>query len=386
MKKIISLTILFTMLTACGTDKESSQTQSLPFTCLGENATRKYFDDSQKDYLKGLIDNSGIKNLIVLGDSMSDTGNLGRKTFDLVVPKCNYWQNHFSNGPVWSEYVSGGMGISLKNYAVGGAGTSREIDGGLLSWLKYLNPLHIEDTFRDLILTSLEDQVTNLKLDLALHKVVASPTDTIIAVWSGPNNYFAHSKEVESNGKINEIAARKLVDGTVSDIQKSVKKIAELGYKRIIVGNMPSLKGLPPDPSGLINLASDATMTFLSDYHNTKIEALVQELRTAGLDVIIFRTQEINDKVIKNMTRYGFSGFGPCYSGNVIGLDPVKFKPTFCSEPLRQRSWDHPHPNTRMHCIYASQWVEDARHAGWIKSGSDFVDKCVAMRTKSGEE
>jgi phospholipase/lecithinase/hemolysin len=386
MKKLLGLLLLFTAVTGCGTDKESSQVHSLPFTCLGENATRKYFDDNQKEYLKGLIDNSGVKNLIVLGDSMSDTGNLGRKTFDLVVPKCNYWQNHFSNGPVWSEYVSGGMGIALKTYAVGGAGTSREIDGGLLSWLKYLNPLQIENTFRDLILTSLEDQVTSFKRDLALHKVVASPSNTIIAVWSGPNNYFAHSKDVENKGKIDERAARDLVDGTVNDIRKSVKKIAELGYKRIIVGNMPSLQGLPADPSHLINLASDSTMAFLSDRHNTQIEELVRELRADGLDVIIFRTQEINDKVIKNMNRYGFSGFGPCYTGNVIGFDPVKFKPSFCSEPLRQRSWDHPHPNTRMHCIYASQWVADARQAGWIKSGPDFVDRCVAMRTKTGDE
>ena len=55
---------------------------------------------------------SAFDELVVFGDSLSDTGNAGR----------------FSNGPVWVEGVANGLGLSVRpsesggtNYAIGGA-------------------------------------------------------------------------------------------------------------------------------------------------------------------------------------------------------------------------------------------------------------------------
>jgi outer membrane lipase/esterase len=55
---------------------------------------------------------SGFEQIVVFGDSLSDSGNAGR----------------FSNGPVWVEYLAERLGLVLQpsraggsNYAVGGA-------------------------------------------------------------------------------------------------------------------------------------------------------------------------------------------------------------------------------------------------------------------------
>src|SRR5918997_5204679 len=79
-----------------------------------------------------------FESLIVLGDSLSDTGNAGR----------------FSNGPVWVEHVAERIGARLRpsgeggtNYAVGGARARggptdlrAQADAFLSAWRGQLDP------------------------------------------------------------------------------------------------------------------------------------------------------------------------------------------------------------------------------------------------------
>src|SRR5690242_19689666 len=48
-----------------------------------------------------------LDNLVVFGDSLSDTGRLARRSLGLYIPSQVYWQSRLSNGPVWVDYVCG---------------------------------------------------------------------------------------------------------------------------------------------------------------------------------------------------------------------------------------------------------------------------------------
>jgi hypothetical protein len=64
----------------------------------------------------------------VFGDSLSDTGNVYRRTLRLY-PRPPYFKGRFSNGLLWNEYVTQGLGVELDrndNYAYGGTTTGEE--------------------------------------------------------------------------------------------------------------------------------------------------------------------------------------------------------------------------------------------------------------------
>ncbi|RZA18258.1 MAG: hypothetical protein EOP10_21355 [Proteobacteria bacterium] len=230
------------------------------------------------------------------------------------------------------------------------------------------------------------DQIEQFAHDTQKGKIAFSGADTVVSLWAGPNNYFIHGREVQDrDGHVDREKADQLVDETINDLRKGIVRLQGLGFKRISLGNMPVLAGLPPDPSNLIKLASFETLEYLSIRHNRGIDSLALAFKDQGMDIIVFGANEIFNKTVDQPLDYGFDSVDACYSGNIFGLSPSGTR-EFCEHPLRQKSWDYPHPNTRMHCIYASQFVADARAAGWIEPGTDFVQKCVDMRTKQGIE
>ncbi|KAF9964217.1 hypothetical protein BGZ70_006774 [Mortierella alpina] len=61
-----------------------------------------------------------IKNLVVFGDSYSDTNNVYKLT-NKTWPLSSYYRGRFSNGPVWSETVAKKKHYKLSTYAHGAA-------------------------------------------------------------------------------------------------------------------------------------------------------------------------------------------------------------------------------------------------------------------------
>src|ERR1700733_6786807 len=75
---------------------------------------------------------SQYSGIVIFGDSLSDPGNIP-KFFGLDYPPAPYFQNQFSNGPVYAKYLDALFGIStpLQDYAIGGAETGVGNIGGL---------------------------------------------------------------------------------------------------------------------------------------------------------------------------------------------------------------------------------------------------------------
>ena len=57
---------------------------------------------------------ASIPTLVVLGDSLSDNGNL----YKLIgIPPAPYWQGRSSNGPTYAEQLASMLGMQLVDYA-----------------------------------------------------------------------------------------------------------------------------------------------------------------------------------------------------------------------------------------------------------------------------
>ena len=61
--------------------------------------------------------------IYVLGDSLSDNGNLHSNTLGIYAPDWVYYKNRFSNGPLWIDYVAATLDLKVTNFAVAGAET-----------------------------------------------------------------------------------------------------------------------------------------------------------------------------------------------------------------------------------------------------------------------
>ncbi len=89
-----------------------------------------------------------ITQVVVLGDSFSDNGNLYARTGFPLPP---YWQGRISNGPVAVEYLAQKLEVPLSDFAWAGAttGVGNAVDGGTVDALGALEFPGITTQFQD---------------------------------------------------------------------------------------------------------------------------------------------------------------------------------------------------------------------------------------------
>lgn len=108
---------------ACGRARRTISTFSLVTTLLIASLSPAVADDAS------------ISELVVFGDSLSDTGNVYWATGFQLPPSPLYFEGRFSNGPVWHEVLAEWLGVAPAapnliggtNYAWGGAETGSGI-------------------------------------------------------------------------------------------------------------------------------------------------------------------------------------------------------------------------------------------------------------------
>eukprot|EP00555_Chaetoceros_dichaeta_P013359 CAMPEP_0198252000 /NCGR_PEP_ID=MMETSP1447-20131203/2638_1 /TAXON_ID=420782 /ORGANISM="Chaetoceros dichaeta, Strain CCMP1751" /LENGTH=155 /DNA_ID=CAMNT_0043937141 /DNA_START=222 /DNA_END=686 /DNA_ORIENTATION=- len=124
-------------------------------------------------------------NVVVFGDSLSDTGNLLYSTLGGLPPaNAGYDSGRFTNGKVWIEYLAEQMElkqpkphynttIAGTNYAYGGAGSGNTAS---TSWTPLLSGAFLEIPARGLLLQT-EDFLNDNSIDCA--------SKTLFAIWIG---------------------------------------------------------------------------------------------------------------------------------------------------------------------------------------------------------
>lgn len=254
--------------------------------------------------------------LVVLGDSLSDTGNLFEAT-GRTIPPPPYDCGRFSNGPVWVEYLAAALDVPFEDYAYGGAKTDR---GNLFDGLSGAD------------FPGLADEVATVMTGTV-------DPDAVYVVWAGANDF----REALRRGKTPDIA------GIIGNLVNAVGALYLAGARYVVVPNMPDL-GLTPE--GRESGAAEV-LTLLSQIYNSNLEAALAAYTPAAVRIDIFRlmTSTVNDP-----DEYGFTNVtAPCLTS--AGE---------CATPDAYLFWDHVHPTTAGHALLAEKFAK-AINQGFVK-------------------
>lgn len=287
-----------------------------------------------------------INRLVIFGDSLSDINNLKSNSFGRALPPQFYWRGRFSNGPIWVDYASSVLNLPVRDFAVGGAQTSET--SGFKSW--FIDNLH--EQFEHYM------ESTSAK----------QRSQDLVVIWIGANNYFSNENDKPSH--------------VTKDIHRIARKLLSSKVSHLVIGTMPELAYVA-QPPGKKPYRPDSEFLKIRKAHNSLIKKLMTKLRQEfpNKAVVTFEAYRIYRQVTRVPEDYGFLSHNkPCYPGDVFG--EFLEDRSICSKFMSTFSWDYLHPNTMMHCYYASQFIYDVKHLfpGLNVDLKDLTDRCYELK------
>ncbi|QDT70155.1 Phosphatidylcholine-sterol acyltransferase precursor [Planctomycetes bacterium MalM25] len=256
---------------------------------------------------------SPYSDLFVFGDSLSDLGNTNAWTLG-VAPGTNYYQGRFSNGPVYAERLSEGLGLGTltrdgvggDNFAYGGA----ETDG--------------PGGFEGLFLNSLVEQIDAYfdRLDGA-----APDREALFVVWIGANDFLRGGQTDAS------IPA--------AEVQTQLERLTSAGVTNLLGVNLPLL-GLTPEYN--TNPPAANAISALASTYNDELAEVYDELEASypGLALHRLDVETIFSELLGDAGTLGFvntSQAGRDASGGSLdGAPGYVF-------------WDGVHPTREAHAL-----------------------------------
>ncbi|WP_432481445.1 autotransporter domain-containing protein [Moraxella sp. ZY200743] len=284
--------------------------------------------------------------VIVFGDSLSDTGNFAKQINDngLIGLIFNTKaQPSFTTNPdtTWAGVLAHSYGHTAEpndnqtltgtNYAVGGARAEFEV----------VQPLGIATS------PSVKQQI-----DSYFNKHDKADPKALYAVWIGANDLL------EASDKKHSIldSIKILQDAAQSEIQ-SVKRLSDSGAKQILVPNLPDVSLTPR----MINDPNKASATIAAQYYNS---TLYTGLNQSDANVIPANTFALLQEAVSNKEAFGFK------HTDTYGCKPIhpQLPSSLISVTCDQSSWQTPtanedfafadeiHPSGRTHSILAQYY------------------------------
>ena len=189
-----------------------------------------------------------IKQIVFLGDSLSDNGNLYKLLLKIIPKSPPYYKGRFSNGHTWAEhlgkYYADNNGSQYKIYAMGGATAVWENPSS-----QFISP------------SILEWQITSYMTDSA----TAKKSDVLFSIWIGANDYFFDRNT----------DADVLTEKVTSQIYASITHLIDAGARNFLILNLPDLGRVPyARENGLIE-----RLHSLSEKHNQKLSIILDSLK-----------------------------------------------------------------------------------------------------------
>lgn len=213
-----------------------------------------------------------ISQVVVLGDSFSDNGNLYARTANPLPP---YWQGRMSNGPVTVEQLAQRLGVPLSDFAWAGAttGVGNGVDGGTVDDLGAFGLPGMTTAFQDLLADNSVDP------------------NALYVLWGGGNDLTA--------AFANPAEANAIIGKAVANLATMTVMLQTLGATRILVLNLQDFAKSP----GFLN--EDPQIRY---FITQGILAFNQALKAnLPLGVHYFDTFSLYTDIIADPGEYGLS-------------------------------------------------------------------------------
>jgi len=217
-------------------------------------------------------------NIVVFGDSLSDTGNLFGLTGAALPPTVAYDSGRFTNGKIWVEYLAELMELETPtpfyasanpgtNYAIAGAASG---DNATTAWQPVLLPPGNVITLPS---KGLRLQTEDF---LAANEGICS-SEMLFVIWSGAVDFAILGNGPEFNG-------------IIENIKDSIEDLIAVGGNKFLVLNLPPIADSP----GAIGTY---TSLFFKDNLPADLDGDVQSFN-AGLKDMLKSVNEKNDDAI----------------------------------------------------------------------------------------
>ncbi|OGV48897.1 MAG: phospholipase [Legionellales bacterium RIFCSPHIGHO2_12_FULL_42_9] len=295
-----------------------------------------------------------------------------------VVPGEPYWQDHFSNGQVWNEYLATMLNVTredtrhFSNQAFGGSWTVT-YDYQLTVWNLIRHPIM---TLKSLIVGKLIPPSLGLTVQAHLISTTHFDKDAVYFIFSGGNDYL----NVLAFGDNYDTAVMSVyIDNVLDSMNSAVQKLTNAGAKHLVIFGIPDV-GLTPH---FLYTADQNVLSAAVLEHNkrlkTRIELLQHDLPL--VDFLFIDVQPMFEKVLSHPSNYGFTNTTeacidvklPMYRGlenspfahnlvlqyaSVLQYRNSHFAAgeknyQMCDQPDNYLFWDETHPSTRTHRVLA---------------------------------
>jgi thermolabile hemolysin len=261
--------------------------------------------------------------LYVFGDSLSDIGNIASATFGSD-PGQYYWNNRFSNGPVWAEDLDTGLGLPALVRSTSSGGTDYAYGGAQTSGTGGLDGIFIKDV----------DEQINQLLPKSTTKI---DPNALYVMFAGANDLI--------NGQTN-------VNVPVNNLNQDLTRLAAAGAKKFLVANLPLL-GYTPRFNG--NPTTFNSYNALTTQFNTALGTMLDNLQgsNAGLTIHHLDVSSLFSQAIANPAAFDLTNVTNSAAPGLEPSDSSYNTSQIVPNPNQYLFWDDLHPTQTVHAELA---------------------------------